>query len=188
VTQAQWFAVMTSRPWRGRPDVLDNASAPAVYVSWEDARRFVQRLNAATDGGFSLLTEAQWEYACRAGAAGSSSAANGPDGLETHAWYYANTRPVGEGYAHPVATREPNAWGLYDMHGNAAEWVVDWYHAETWRRASRTDPRGPANGDLRVVRGGSWESLARQCRCFDRAAFSPATERATIGFRVCRNP
>jgi formylglycine-generating enzyme required for sulfatase activity len=186
VTQGQWAAVMNTRPWEGEPEVLADDDAPAVYVSHHDARRFIDRLNAATGGGFALPTEAQWEYACKAGTRRSVSPAEASETLQPFAWCYENTKPLGEGYAHRVATRESNAWGLYDMHGNAAEWCGDWYHPDTWRRASATDPAGPASGEQRVVRGGSWESLARQSRCSDRAALPPGAATSSVGFRVFR--
>ncbi len=143
VTQRQWKAVMGSNPshFKG-PD------RPVENVSWEEAQEFLRRLNEKEkDGRYRLPTEAEWEYACRAGGQEPDLAAN----LDAVAWGRWNS----SGETHGVALKKPNAWGLFDMRGNVWEWVQDWYRG-AYSAGRQVDPRGPDSGVFRVVRGGSW--------------------------------
>ena len=143
ITQGQWEAVMGTTPWAGRDEVRANSSHPAVYISWEDVQAFISRLNAAAgDSLYRLPTEAEWEYACRAGTRTRWSFGDDASQLTDYAWYEGNASNVGEFYAHTVGTKLPNAWGLYDMHGNVAEWVQDWYWPGYYDFSPRVDPRG----------------------------------------------
>ncbi|MCY3021711.1 MAG: SUMF1/EgtB/PvdO family nonheme iron enzyme [Planctomycetota bacterium] len=171
VTQAQWKAVMGQR--RGE---FEGDNLPVESVSWKDAVAFCEKLSKTEGKTYRLPTEAEWEYACRAGSAGRFSAA---DKLTDAAWYDDN----GEEKTHPVAAKKPNAWGLYDMHGNVAEWCGD-YYAPKYPAQAATDPTGPAEGTGRVVRGGSWSSFERGCRCASRSNVNQAHQMKTIGFRV----
>jgi len=171
VTQVQWKAVMGQRRGGFEGDAL-----PVEEVSWKDATAFCEKLSAATGRKCRLPTEAEWEYACRAGAAGRFS---GSDKLDDLSWFDDNS----EEKTHPVGTKKPNAWGLYDMHGNVAEWCAD-YYAVPYSLKETTDPTGPAQGSARVVRGGSWSSFERGCRCASRMNLNPAHQMKTVGFRV----
>jgi formylglycine-generating enzyme required for sulfatase activity len=154
VTQAQWEAVMGSNPsyFKGR-------SNPVETVSWDDVQKFIWSLNIQEGNGcYRLPTEAEWEYACRAGTTGVYSYGDDAGSLGHYAWYAGNSGKK----PHPVGQKEPNAWGLYDMHGNVWEWVQDWY--DDYSSASVTDPKGPASGSYRVLRGGGWGLVARYCR------------------------
>lgn len=164
VTQAQWRAVMGNEPWSGQEWTIDPdnpAASPASYVSWSDARAFCAAVETATGYALRLPSEAEWEYACRAGTTTEYSFGDDPAGVSDYAWWTGNTREIGEWYGHAVAQRLPNPWGLYDMHGNVLEWCEDCWHedyqgapanGEAWADACN-DPYG---GGLFVCRGGSW--------------------------------
>jgi formylglycine-generating enzyme required for sulfatase activity len=144
VTQGQWKAVMGSNP-SNFSSCGDNC--PLENVSWEDVQTFIERLNDKKDGHtYSLPTEAEWEYAARAGTTGDYAG-----DLDEMAWYIKNSGSK----THPVATKKANAWGLYDMHGNVWEWVSDWYGSDYYQNSPNNDPKGPNSGSARVYRGGS---------------------------------
>ena len=185
VTQAQWAAVMGTRPWSGKDYVRANSSNPAVYISWRDVQEFIGRLNAAAgEELYRLPSEAEWEYACRAGTQTRWSFGDDASQLTDYAWYGDNT--VGEKYAHAVGTKRPNGWGLYDMHGNVWEWVQDWYDDDYYNRSPRVDPRGPSSGSYRVIRGGGFHGFALRVRSAIRGHFSPAYRGLGIGVRLLR--
>jgi len=184
VTQAQWLAAMGTAPWSGRPFVREDPDNPAVYLSWEDAAAFAARLNElAGEELYRLPTEAEWEYACRAGTRTTWSFGDEESLLGTFGWYYDNAASAGEAYAHRVGTKRPNPWGLHDMHGNVWEWVQDWYGV--YSSAQQTDPAGPGEGLVRVVRSGDFNYLATGTRSASRN-FSLSTSDAYTGFRVLR--
>jgi len=121
ITQGQWEAVMETTPWSHKGQVLEDPDFPASYLSWEDVHQFAQRLNAAAgDSLYRLPTEAEWEFACRAATTTTWSFGDEATQLGEYAWFRANASDGGGGYAHHVGTRQPNPWGLYDMHGNLA--------------------------------------------------------------------
>ena len=156
VTQAQWQAVMGTSPWLGQPWSPTAAGSPATYVSWLDAQQFIHRLNqAAGDSLYRLPTEAEWEYACRAGTNTRWSFGDDAGPLGYYAWYAANAWSAGSGGPLAVGTRLANPWGLSDMHGNVDEWVQDYYRAYRIDQLA-TDPQGAATGFMRVIRGGSF--------------------------------
>jgi formylglycine-generating enzyme required for sulfatase activity len=171
ITQAQWRTVMGRK--RGS---FEGDNLPVEAISWQEAVAFCAKLSEIEKKKCRLPTEAEWEYACRAGATGRFS---GGEELKDLAWYDENAdeRP------HPVAQKKPNAWGLYDMHGNVAEWCADFYETPYSARAA-VDPAGPPQGVARVVRGGSWASFERGCRCASRGSANPAHQMKTVGFRV----
>ncbi len=177
VTQAQWVAVMGSSPSGFKGDDL-----PVETVSWDDAMAFCQKLTERERAAgrlpagyaYTLPTEAQWEYACRAGTTG-----NYAGNLDAMAWYAANSG----GTTHPVGTKKANGWGLSDMHGNVWEWCRDWYDAYPGSRV--TDPYGPASGSNRVDRGGGRSSVAAVARSAHRYGGSPGLRNHRgVGFRV----
>ena len=168
VTQAEWQAVMGTNP----SHVSGCGRCPVETMSWEDAQAFIGRLNARAGGSRCRLpTEAEWEYAARAGTAGDRYG-----NLDAVAWNDGNTHPVGQKVA--------NAWGLHDMLGNVWEWVQDWY--EDYPGGAVTDPAGPASGSDRVARGGGWLLSAGNCRASGRADISPGVRGGILGFRLLR--
>lgn len=188
VTQAQWEAVMGTRPWAGKRFVKSDADRPAVYVSWFDATEMAARLNAwAGAQVYRLPTEAEWEYACRAGSRGRWSFGDNPEVMDQHGWHTGNTWDVGLRAAQPVATLQPNALGLYDMHGNVSEWVADWYGPDYYARSPLCDPAGPASGAARVFRGGYFHNDGvRRLRSANRMYYRPDATAASVGFRLVR--
>jgi formylglycine-generating enzyme required for sulfatase activity len=176
VTQAQWVAVMGTNPSRFTGD----SQRPVEQVSWEEVQEYVRRLNAQEGGGYRLPTEAEWEYAAQAGSTTAYGFGDDPAQLQAYAWYEANAG----GTTQPVGQKQPNAWGLYDMHGNVWEWVQDRYGP--YSAAVVTDPQGPASGSYRVARGGSWNDDAGDCRSADRYHAPPGYRIVCLGFRLLR--
>jgi formylglycine-generating enzyme required for sulfatase activity len=182
VTQEQWEAVMGSNP--GHFKGLKN---PVETVSWDDCQAFLGKLNAKTDrqgSKFVLPTDAQWEYACRAGS--TTKYCFGDDGtrLGDYAWYNANSG----GKTHPVGEKKPNAWGLYDIHGNVWEWCADWHDSGYYVKSPADDPTGPMKGSSRVGRGGCWDGRAGICRSAYRYYPEPGFRYYDLGLRVARVP
>ena len=182
VTQGQWLRLMGNRPgpaalWRR----ADWQRLPVVSVSWNDAQRFIQKLNAKEKTkAYRLPSEAEWEYAARAG---STDARPFPkDKLNENAWSIKNSKDEPQ----PVASKLANAWGLYDMLGNAWEWVADRYNEDYYARAPNADPSGPSGGAQRVRRGGSYHCETHLMRVNYRAADTPDTRYSVLGFRVAR--
>jgi formylglycine-generating enzyme required for sulfatase activity len=176
ITQAQWRAVMNRASFQFRGD----ENSPAENVTWDDVQEFIKRMNSRNDGYvYRLPTEAEWSYAASAGGHDHS----GPT-LDEMAWYGANAG----GRTHPVGAKQPNAAGIYDMHGNVWEWVEDWYGKTYYRESPSTDPPGPATGEQRGMRGGGWNSVANLCRVGLRNGLAPGLRRADLGFRIVRVP
>ncbi len=177
VTQGEWEAVMGSNP---SYFVECGARCPVEWVSWEEVQEFIWKLNAKESGSgyaYRLPSEAEWEYAARAGTTGARYGE-----LDEIAWYGGNSGPEPE--THPVGEKRPNAWGLHDMLGNVWEWTADWYGA--YPSGAVTDPAGPRTGSSRVNRGGSWGSLARNVRSAYRGNPSPGHRAYLIGCRLVR--
>ena len=181
VTQRMWESVMgtTIRDQRDKagPDRSlcgVGPSYPMYYVNWEESRSFCTRLSALLGERISLPTESQWEYGCRAGSTGPYS---GTGCLNEMGWYVGNSG----GSTHEVKGKKPNAWGLYDMHGNVWEWCSDWKGA--YPQGTVTDSEGPSEGSARVYRGGRWNNRARGCRSADRTWGDPAARNCYLGFR-----
>ncbi|MDR3182653.1 MAG: formylglycine-generating enzyme family protein [Planctomycetaceae bacterium] len=172
VTQAQWESIMGNNPSNFKGEKL-----PVEKVSWDACQEFVKKLNAlgAAPKGykFSLPTEAQWEYACRSGTTGAYAG-----DLDKVAWYNSNSGNT----THKVGTKQANAWGLYDMHGNVWEWCNDWYRY--YPTGSVTDPIGASSGSDRVYRGGSWFDFASHCRSAIRLSSAPVHPSYRLGVRV----
>jgi formylglycine-generating enzyme required for sulfatase activity len=188
VAKAEWRSIMNGAPWLETRLVADLAEGPAEWISWDDARALIARLNQRGEGSFRLPTEAEWEYACRAGSTTQYQFGDAVDlkELGEHAWYARNADVVGRKYAHPVGTRRPNAWGLYDMIGNVWEWCSDFYGADAYARGSAVDPVGPASGVKRVVRGGCWYDDERLLRSAHRHAQYPSYRIVGVGMRLVR--
>ena len=165
-----------------------DGNLPVETVSWSEAVAYCQKLtdyertNGRVPSGwvYSLPTEAQWEYACRAGTTTRFSFGNDPSytGLGNYAWYSGNSGSA----THLIGTRLPNAWGLHDMYGNVWEWCSDWYG--TYPGGSVTDWKGPASGSYRVSRGGGWSLTGQYCRSAQRIYLDPGNRYYYLGFRV----
>lgn len=177
VTQKQWETVMGNNPSDFKGDDL-----PVENVSWNDVvTRFLPRLNEMGMGKYRLPTEAEWEYAARAGSWHTYYQREDASQIDNYAWYTNNSRFQ----THPVGTKTANAWGLHDMHGNVWEWCSDWYNG-AHPKEPQTDPTGPARGLGRVMRGGSWFCNAAACRLATRGYMPPETRIRLIGFRLVR--
>ena len=174
VTQKQWKAVMRSNPSSFSGDHL-----PVENVSWNDVQEFLQKLNQklGTDSRSRVVlpTEAQWEYACRAGDKGPYSGGS----VDEAAWYRDNSNSQ----THPVGTKKPNAWGLHDMQGNVWEWCADWSGG---RLTGGIDPIGELSGSNRILRGGCWRDGAIDCRAAMRGCNVPTLRYFSVGFRIAR--
>jgi formylglycine-generating enzyme required for sulfatase activity len=179
LTQGQWKRVMEDNPSSFKDCGND---CPVEKVSWNDAQQFIEKLNQMEGKNkYRLPTEAEWEYACRAGSETAYSFGAEVDKLGKYAWYSDSSG----GETKPVGKKLPNAWGLYDMHGNVWEWVQDWYG--DYPSNSVADPKGPDRGESRVLRGGSWLNYARLTRSASRYGYGPDVRLNLIGFRVARD-
>lgn len=187
ITQLQWTAVTGERPWSHYADELkEEPDRPAVYISWEDVQEFIVALNAAAGVQvYRLPTEAEWEYAGRAGTETPWSFGNAQKELDRHAWWTDNVSLTGQMAAQPVGLKTPNPWGLYDMHGNVWEWVGDWLGA--YPEGLQTDPKGPTEGTARVFRGGSFKDAASLSRSAQRCWNAPDLRFSHIGVRLVRD-
>ena len=191
VTQEQWEKVMGNNPSN-----FKGAKKPVERVSWTDCQSFVAKLTERLAGQtFRLPTEAEWEYACRAGTSGDYCYSDycygdGKDSLAQYAWYSGNAK-INNGNAgittstQPVGGKKPNGWGLYDMHGNVWEWCADW-HGD-YPVTAVNDPQGAPAGSGRVTRGGGWSSSAISCRAGYRGVSYPSDTLNSIGLRLARS-
>jgi formylglycine-generating enzyme required for sulfatase activity len=169
VTQEQWQAITGTDPSR-----VKGAKRPVDGVSWEDAQEFCRAVSAKAGKTVRLPTEAEWEFACRAGSMTDYCFGDSEAALAEYAWYEGNS----SGVTHAVGEKKPNAWGLYDMHGNVWEWCQDWYDPRYYANSPRVDPQGPARSSLgaHVLRGGAWHVEASYCRSASRGGNFPCGE------------
>ena len=173
VTQEQWEAVMGDNPSKIKGEKL-----PVTHVTWKDCQDFIKKLNAKTNGGYRFPTEAEWEFACRAG---TSTAYSYGDKITPKDANYDELKTVA------VGSYKPNAFGLYDMHGNVWEWCEDWY--EDYPAGAVTDPKGPATGENCVYRGGSFHDGVSGVRASNRAnSGTPSYRNSAGGFRLVKTP
>ncbi len=183
--------------WKS-PGYTTTDDTPVTQITWNDAAAYCAWLSeleqrrawyrpdgkggwlvAAHADGYRLPTEAEWEYACRAGTTTQHSFGDDKSQLEQHGWFKNNAG----GKAQPVALKRPNPFGLFDMHGNAAEWCQDWYDGKWYEKSSPSDPSGPSSGSSRVLRGGYWNNAASYCRSACRYESQPSTRYTNYGFR-----
>jgi len=176
VTQKQWLAVMDQNPSK-----FKGPNRPVENVSWQNVRLFIYALNTRekTDK-YRLPTEAEWEYAARAGTNEAYYFGDNPNALGKHAWHVINSG----GKTRPVGIKDPNPWGVYDIYGNVFEWCQDWYGKGYYAKSPSVDPYGPSSGRAKVRRGGGWSSSPRICRSSDRDSFPPDTPSSNTGFRL----
>lgn len=192
VSQELWEAVMESTP-----SYFKGPEHPMECVSWDDCQDFIQQLNAATGKSFRLPTEAEWEYAARGGNRSRGYKYAGSNNLDEVGWYWENSgdsRQSGEWSSdkltsnhcqtHPVAQKQSNELGLYDMSGNVWEWCSDWYDFNYHSSSSQTNPKGPTSGYFRVSRGGSCDSPANRCYSSSRAGGGSGLRRGHLGLRL----
>ncbi len=180
VTQGQWQAIAGSNP----SGFTGDDWLPVENVSWEEAKAFIEKLNALGQGVFRLPSEAEWEYACRAGSAARWSFGDDADELDACAWTCENA----SGRTHPVAQKRPNAWGLHDMHGNVCEWCEDHWHPTYEGAPADGSPWLDEGPGQRVTRGGSWCVLTPDCTSATRAWYAAQDSRTDfVGLRIARN-
>ena len=184
VTQQQYKASMGDEPWSGEKYVEESGSYPATYISWEDAVEFCRRLSQVEGKIYRLPTEAEWEYACRAGSETKFSFGDDDAYLGDYGWFEGNAWGIEQKHARQVGQKYPNAFGLYDMHGNAWEWCSDWYDENYYSVSPEVDPQGPGSGRFRVLRGGSWHFSPSRCSSAVRAGHLQNIELMSFGFRV----
>ncbi len=223
-TQAEYAALMKDNPAESRrkkpraePPYLENAPAgpnyPVIRVSWTDAAKYCNARSRSeglepcydestwacdfTKNGYRLPTEAEWEYACRAGATTTYYHGEDVNALSEYANYWPDSEAYQEAmgdtgiWEHPlprllpVGQKKPNSWGLYDMLGNVGEWCNDWYDESYYSHSPESNPRGPGRGEYKVVRGGGY--INGSARCYDRAEYRIDIRGAGIGFRCVRN-
>jgi len=189
VTQEAYEGLMGKNPAKHK-----GPKNPVEQVSWAAAARYCN-MRSLREGltpcydpqtfecnfdadGYRLPTEAEWEYACRAGTTSAYSFGDSAAALKNYAWYDANSGNT----THPVGRKKPNPWGLYDMHGNVFEWCNDYYAPDYYTRSPEANPRGPDSGDERVLRGGSWANSDASCRCSARYSESPGLADVCFGY------
>ena len=189
VTKAQWTAVMETTPWSGHMHVLDHPESPAVQVSWNDAQAFIAALNTHTGQTFRPPSEAEWEYACRAGTTTRFYWGDDPSCTTGNAycWWAYNAYNVGKRYANVVGLKAPNGFGLFDMSGNTLEWCEDdWHSNYTGAPQSGIPWVDSPRGSCRVIRGGGWYYSGIGCRSAFRFDSIPSFKDIHMGFRLAR--
>ena len=188
VTQELWKDVMGDNP----SDFKKGDNYPVENVSWNDCQTFIKKLNEKTGKNFRLPTEAEWEFAARGGKSGGTKY-SGSDNLAEVAWYgwwddNDKNRTITTQTTLPVAQKNPNSLGIYDMSGNVWEWCNDWYAFDYYKNSPSNNPQGPSSGSYRVLRGGSWGHGAIDCRVAFRSCYIPAFRNSIIGLRLALVP
>lgn len=181
VTQQQWETALGENP-----ATHVGGNLPVENISWDDCQRFIAELNGLGEGIFDLPAEAQWEYACRAGAATEFHFGDDKALLDGYGWFF-NENLVNSGFeTHPVGEKLGNAWGLHDMHGNVWEFCRDWYNAEYYAQSPELDPPGPETASFRVLRSGTCKRSEVKCRAAYRSWNAPLFRTPDQGLRLLR--
>ncbi|MGD0898575.1 MAG: SUMF1/EgtB/PvdO family nonheme iron enzyme [Thermoguttaceae bacterium] len=178
VTQEEWLALTI-----GNPSRFKGPKNPVQSVSWHDCQAYLKKVSekcGLPEGSYRLPTEAEWEYACRAGSTSGWFFGNSELGLDEYGWYGTNS----EKKAHPVGQKKANAWGLYDVCGNVQEWCADWYDKDYYKVSPPDDPAGPSSGSRRVNRGGSSNYGGERCRSARRNSDGPGYRDSNLGLRA----
>ena len=191
VTQKEWCDVMNTQPWmeNGLPKEFTKIGDdyPATYITWLAANEFCEKLSATQQEQYRLPTEAEWEYACRAGSTAAYHSGDDTVRLTEFAWTAENAGNQNEMHPLQVAQKRPNDFGLYDMHGNVCELCSDWYGEKYYVESSPRNPTGPTEGDFRVLRGGSFFFDAADVRsAFRFGMYSPDFASFVSGFRLVK--
>jgi formylglycine-generating enzyme required for sulfatase activity len=189
VSRGEWKKIMKTTPWSDHPFIKEGDDYPVSFVSWNEASKFCETLTRIErDAGrlptkwiYTLPSEAQWEYACRAGTTSRCFFGESARELPEYAWSWETTGKVGRMGAQRVRQKKASPWGLYDIYGNVDEWCRDWYLNEP---LGGRDPAGPKMGEFRVLRGGCWRDPAETCRSAFRGRLLPTLAGSTIGFRL----
>lgn len=188
VTQGQWRKVMGTAPWSRKTYVKIGESLPAQFVSWQDAQQFCRKLSESEGKSYRLPSEAEWEWACRAGTTTRYSFGDNDGELGNYAWFGRQLSEAKDArFVHPVGQKLPNAFGLVDMHGNVLEWCQDAYEKQYngGDNVSVSDPKGPASGSIKVLRGGSWFSQSPEfARSAKRFFVEQGHRDHDAGFRI----
>jgi formylglycine-generating enzyme required for sulfatase activity len=179
VTQEQYAQLI-----RANPSNFKGKDNPVEQVSWDDALAFCKKLSELSHQAVRLPTEAEWEYSCRAGTTTTYCSGDTEAALGRVAWYSANSKST----THPVGQKEPNTFGLYDMHGNVWQWCQDFYGEDYYGESEAEDPQGPTQGAFRLLRGGSWLLNPMYCRSAARPGPHPGGRPGDLGFRVVVSP
>jgi len=179
VTQGEWESVMGSNPSHFK----GNSRLPVEGVCWNDVQDFIRKVNSRTGKRFRLPSEAEWEYGCRAGTTTRYSFGDDERLLGKYGWFDGNSGKQ----THPVGEKQPNGWGLYDMHGNVWEWCSDWYDGGYYGKSPESDPQGPSSGGNRVVRGGSWSHIPHGVRSANRYSYTADFRFDFIGYRLVQD-
>ena len=180
VTQEQWEAVMDTNP-----SAFRFPNHPVEQVAWDEVQEFIKRLNEKEGHQrYRLPTEAEWEYAARAGTNTEWSFGKDSLRIDDYAWYIENSGET----THPVGQKQPNAWGLYDTGGNAFEWVADWYDPDYYSVSPAVDPAGPPTGGSRVIKGGCWTCQPVGVRPANRNGLAPNERSSSLTFRLALSP
>lgn len=178
VTQGEWEKVMKKNPSGFNTCGVD---CPVESVSWDDSQEFIKKLNALTNKKYRLPTEAEWEYAARSGGRDEAYAGTSDEKLlGEYAWFEDNAGKA----IHPVGQKKPNGLGLYDMTGNVDEWTQDWYASDYYKVSPKSNPAGPATGEERASRGGSWDFDSWRARDAHRRKFEPSYREDGLGLRL----
>ncbi len=188
LTKRQWQAVMGTTPWAGQDQIITDPDSPAVYISWYDAQSFLTALNAYTGKTFRLPSEAQWEYACRAGGADRFYWGDDPASsiIDSYAWWRGNAYSAEQQYAHVVGGKTANFFGLYDMSGNALEWCQDSYHDNYTGAPTDGSAWVTPEVEYQVLRGGDWYNYGASARSACRVSRMPYDAISTFGFRLAK--
>jgi formylglycine-generating enzyme required for sulfatase activity len=177
VTQALWYSIMDTNPSYHK----DCYTCPVENITWYDAQKFIIKLNKMNKGHYRLPTEAEYEYAAGGGNKSRGMEYSGGNDINDVGWYTNNSG----GKSHPVGEKKPNELGLVDMSGNIWEWCSDW--SEKYSGETSDNPKGPAKGEKKVLRGGTWLSLDEGCMVISRAALNPSSKDKFTGFRIVRD-
>lgn len=190
ITQKQWYSVMRTAPFNRQAMTKSGSDYPATWLRFREIEEFIAKLNKSKGAKYRLPTEAEWEYVCRAGGIGMYCCGDDEKALKKFAWFNVDGKYIPDmNYPQKVATKLPNNFGLFDLHGNVAEWCSDWFDKDYYSSSPELDPQGPKRATpYRVLRGGSWKDTGKLTRSSQRITDSMSSVYAYYGFRLCMDP